>query len=163
MPKLKQIKLHTLILFVLNAVSDSAHSERMFCLCCDKSFLVELTVKKCWAVPADYAVEGIEYKGNKDLAIKGVITSRASYKSMSGVDYESYETDLDVEHIFVYEERNDKTCKDFLPGQTKLVEYEELGCVLINDKNFNDDTACFYGGHKVSDLPFDVVKALEKF
>ncbi len=164
MPKAKHTKHQILMLVTLALTVMPVHAERIACLCCDAfTKLIEITVKKCWEVPAHYAVEGITYKGSYDLAIQAVMTSRVPYSRYDGIDYKAYETDLNIEHTFVYEEHNEKTCQDFQPGQQKLMYYEELGCFLINDKNFNDDTACFYGGHKISDLPFLVDQTLKKY
>ncbi len=162
MPKQNNNKHQLLTLLTLSLTTASTHAERMACLCCDEYHkLIEITVKKCTEVPAHHAVKGIEYKGAYDLAIQATMTSRVPYSRFDGIDYEAYETDLNIEQYFVYEEHN-KTCEDFQAGQQKLMQYEELRCVLLNDKDFSNDPACFYGGHKVSDLPFEVKQALKE-
>ncbi len=146
------------------SMSVQLHAERMLCLCCDDAELIEFTVKSCHPTASGTVVEGIDYKGLNDLVVVGTMTASVPFShGMHGieVEYEEYKTELSIEHTFVYEERNKSTCEDFKPKQTKIMKYQELDCVLINDTSFNDDPACYFGGHKISDLPFKIAQAVK--
>jgi hypothetical protein len=163
LPKLQLSKGLVLLLMILAGVK-VAHATRMYCLCCDDDTIIEMVVKQCRAVRIEPELLTFTSKPSYDLVITGVIIASINHTSAMELRFEELETNLHIEHDFVYSNQPTDSCEAFQPGQKKLMHHSTVGCILVDGEvDFGDDTLCTHGGYAISPLSRELQEQIARY
>ena len=155
-------KLIMCIVFFGIAIESSA---RWLCMCCDKKAqLLEFKVKACQEIlvnTKNYSVENEVIV--HDLKITAVV--RASVDMLNGaIEFDTHQKNLNLHKVFIYEDRDGKTCKDFGGENIYTMESRKYDCTPAPDMgvDHSTDNVCKHGGFTISKLNFQLRNILEK-